>query len=162
MKLNLQQLFITYSSPVGSGLIFNYCGYYNSDSQIAFILRKLRFATSFLSINPSNLLFRSYELQTRVRWVYITFIYQLLILLLVTSLYFIPTISNLLASTKTGWLILFGVVLIIGVVNLVASRGLINVFVIKKDWINQSEAKDKIVEISGKRPIGENGNLAFL
>src|SRR3989344_8577748 len=34
------------------------------------ILRKLRFATSFLSINPSNLLFRSYELQTRVRWVY--------------------------------------------------------------------------------------------
>src|SRR3989338_3242420 len=36
------------------------------------ILRKLRFATSFLSINPSNLLFRSYELQTRVRWVYQT------------------------------------------------------------------------------------------
>ena len=67
-----------------------------------------------------------------------------------------------MASTKTGWLILFGVVLIIGVANLVASRGLINVFVIKKDWINQSEAKDKIVEISGKRPIGENGNLAFL
>jgi len=40
------------------------------EDYLSYILRKLRFATSFLSINPSNLLFRSYELQTRVRWVY--------------------------------------------------------------------------------------------